>query len=198
VTNSHQPSAAELSKLALRIAEGQKTSITPDNRKELLRCAYDLWQAAEKFIQERESLAKQEAATQDQQAWKEIAEAEGKRPSDDTVTFKEIVEKSLAPKRVGMKGLSGAALGIKGIEKSLKAFFKAKTSLPDFWHPSTHAKFGSPAYAKAFEKQAPSAKKKYLARILKEKKLPRPLFEKWLAWRDKKMRLSNGAQIKPQ
>lgn len=172
-----QPTATELAHLAVALARTHNESVTPGNRYWLLRDAYDLWCNAEQVIQTR-----QEAyATPDSKSWSdpEIIAAF----SDDCIAFKEIAEKRLAKKAIGAKGNPGETLGVKGIEKSLKIFFKETTQVPTAWSPTTRAKFGSVKFGEASKKQLSAASIQYLADILREKKIPKSLLQAWLDWR---------------
>ncbi len=176
----NQPTPTELAQLAVALARTKDESVTPENRDNLLNDAYNLWNTAEQVIQTRQEAR----ATSDFNSWSEpeiIAAF-----SDDPITFKEIVEKRLAKKATGPKGTENNAMGLKGIEQSLKVFFRETVQVPDLWLPNTRARLGSDEFSKAFKKQSPAASSKFLSRILGEKKISKALLQTWLAWRQQK------------
>lgn len=124
---ANQPTAIELSQLAVTLARTLDESVTPENREGLLRDAYDLWRAADELIKERKSDAERDATARETKSCMEIVkEMFGKQ---ETKTFQEIADQRILPKRVGKKGKeSGESQCIssaEGVKKAFNRFWKS-------------------------------------------------------------------------
>jgi len=117
----NQPTATELSQLAIMLAQAQKKPITPENREELLRAACDLWCASDNLIRERKQATEKEISSRESAAWEEI----GLRFHNETVSFKTMVEQKRLRRNSTGKKSEPFISSVEGAKKAFKAFHKS-------------------------------------------------------------------------
>lgn len=176
--SANQPTPTELSQMTIALAQARRTPITEKNRDELLHGAYEMWEAADKLIQERQANAAREAAGREKERRKHLFQSVWGKRGTITIALKEIADQRLLPKRVGKKGEGfnepEFVTSEEGVEKAFRRFHK---SVREKWEMLPVGESISFEPVDLLFNDEPAAV------VLETGAMSKALFEKFLAWK---------------
>jgi hypothetical protein len=181
-SSANNPTPVELSRMAIALAEVNQISVTPENRDQLIRNAYEMWEAANNLIHERNTLAEKGANALQEAYNKEIAEISAKSflSNGDSITFREIIKNRLLRKHVGKKGIENTEpdviTSIGGVTKAFKKF-----------HKSVCGDDLAVGKKKAFGAAALLFVEEPAVEVLKSQTMSKALFSHFLDWKKRTM-----------